>query len=264
MRNDDENVAQTTASDLRAVAQDMLRMGRHWARAAQDWLERAGDEAQRQARTRSDRDLQSDYSTGGYDQVDTGRGSSAYGSQAYGSHAYGTQAYGAQAYGAYSDSYPGGRDFGGRDYRGVGPRNYTRSDDRIREDLNERLTEAYDLDASGLAVEVENGVATLTGNVPQRWMKHRAEDLADGCIGVRDVRNHIMVGSGSSSVSDAYGSSAGSMGTGTGASTATRDMGSTGAGAAGNVGSTGNAGNTTTGTAGTNTGYAGSTGKETP
>jgi osmotically-inducible protein OsmY len=206
MRDENENVAQTTASDLRAVAEDMLRMGRHWARAAQGWLERAGDEAQRQAsRMRSDRDLQSDYSTGGYDQVDT---AGAY---------YG--------YGHGAETYPGGRDFGGRDYRGVGPRNYTRSDDRIREDLNERLTEAYDLDASGLTVEVQDGVATLGGSVPQRWMKHRAEDLADACIGVRDVHNHILVGSGASATSDR---------------------------------------GTTTGTAGTTTGYAGSTGKETP
>jgi hypothetical protein len=167
MRNDDDDMARTTASDLKAVAQDMLRMGRHWARAAQDWLERSTEEAQRQARTRSDRDLQSDYSGGGYDQVNP-------------------------------DTFAGGRDFGGRDYRGVGPRNYTRSDERIREDVNERLTEAYDLDASGLAVEVENGVATLSGTVPQRWMKHRAEDLADACLGVRDVRNQILVGNSNS------------------------------------------------------------------
>jgi hypothetical protein len=204
MRNEDENVAQTTASDLRAVAQDMLRMGRHWALAAQGWLERAGDQAQRQMRARSDRDLQSDYSGDGYDQVGAAR------------HGY--------------ETYPGGRDFGGRDYRGVGPRNYTRSDERIREDLNERLTEAYDLDASGLTVEVADGVATLGGNVPQRWMKHRAEDLADACIGVRDVRNHILVGSGTASGETTRGSTI----------------------------------RGTTGSAGTTTGQAGSTGKETP
>lgn len=171
LRRESERVAQTTAADLRAVAQDMLRMGRHWARAAQGWLERAGDETQRQAaRTRSDRDLQSDYSGGGYDQVEPRSGEFG-----------------------YESPHAGGRDYGGRDYRGVGPRNYARSDERIREDLNERLTEAWDLDASGLTVEVANGIATLGGSVPQRWMKHRAEDLADGCIGVRDVQNQIVV-----------------------------------------------------------------------
>jgi hypothetical protein len=154
-----ENMSEVTASDLKAVAQDMLRMGTHWAQAAQGWLD------QRRARgfeTRDDRDIQSDFSGGGYDQV--GRGASGAGV---------------------------GRAYG---YRGVGPRNYTRSDERIREDLNERLTDADDLDASGITVEVKGGIATLGGNVAQRWMKHRAEDLADGCCGVRDVRNQIQVG----------------------------------------------------------------------
>jgi hypothetical protein len=218
IRNEEDGVVQTTASDLKAVAEDMLRMGRHWARAAQGWLERAGDEAQRQAsRTRSDRDLQSDYGTGGYDQVDIGR--SAYG-----------QASGAgfdAGYGRAAGAYPGGRDFGGRDYRGVGPRNYTRSDERIREDLNERLTEAYDLDAAGITVEVSEGVATLGGSVPQRWMKHRAEDLVDACIGVREVHNRILVGG--EKAGTAAGSARGSSTTGnSGASTKTTSAGSTG------------------------------------
>jgi osmotically-inducible protein OsmY len=261
MRNEEENVAQTTASDLKAVAEDMLRMGRHWARAAQGWLERAGDQAQQaqsRLRTRSDRDLQSDYSTGGYDQVDAGRRDRDFGAQARGGQGYG--------YGYDVETYPGGRDFGGRDYRdvrtgdaagsdygsdygsadyrGVGPRNYTRSDERIREDLNERLTEAYDLDASGLSVEVSGGVATLSGSVPQRWMKHRAEDLADACIGVRDVRNHILVQGAGSSAGRSSNTSAGSTSAGS-----THSTSPTGKSA---------------GSAGTTTGQAGSTGKETP
>ncbi len=169
-RHRNENIVGTTASDLRAMAEDMLRMGTHWAQAAQGWLDRtrqdveARDRRQRCASERSGRDFQSDYSGGGYDQVRGSRGN-----------------------------------FGARGgYRGVGPRNYARSDERIREDLNERLTEADDLDASDLTVEVSNGVATLGGMVPQRWMKHRAEDLADGCTGVRDVRNQIRVGDGTS------------------------------------------------------------------
>jgi osmotically-inducible protein OsmY len=190
-RSDRESVARTTASDLKTVAEDMLRMGRHWARAAQGWLERAGDEAQRtgQAWSRSDRDLRSDYGGDGYDQVDARRGSRDDDWRDDAVYA----AYG--AYGTEGQEYAG-RDYGGRDYRGVGPANYTRSDERIREDLNERLTEARDLDASGLTVEVEDGVATLSGRVPQRWMKHRAEDLADGCTGVIDIRNLIVVGDG--------------------------------------------------------------------
>jgi osmotically-inducible protein OsmY len=97
-------------------------------------------------------------------------------------------------------------------YRGRGPLNYTRSDERIREDLNERLTDADDLDASGITVEVSNGAATLSGSVDERWMKHRAEDLADGCSGVRDVRNLIQVKSSTQRAS-AYSSSAASTDT---------------------------------------------------
>jgi len=78
-------------------------------------------------------------------------------------------------------------------HRGLGPKNYTRSDERIREDLNERLTDADDIDARSLSIEVSNGVATLTGTVEQRWMKHRAEDIAESCSGVRDVNNQIRV-----------------------------------------------------------------------
>jgi hypothetical protein len=171
--NRNENLANTTVSDMKAVAQDMLRMGKHWTQAAQEWLDQRredvrDDDRRHRSTRRRPRDMQSDYSSAGYDQVDTQYGG------------------GSRPYGAY----------GARGYRGVGPRNYSRSDERIREDLNERLTEADDLDASDLSVEVSNGVATLSGSVDHRWMKHRAEDLADACSGVRDVRNNIQVRNG--------------------------------------------------------------------
>jgi len=81
----------------------------------------------------------------------------------------------------------------GQGFRGRGPKNYTRSDDRIREDLNEQLMDADDIDASDVSVEVKDGVVTLSGNVEQRWIKHRIEDLAGECSGVKDVRNEIRV-----------------------------------------------------------------------
>jgi osmotically-inducible protein OsmY len=115
-------------------------------------------------------------------------------------------------------------------YRGRGPLNYTRSDERIREDLNERLTDADDLDASGITVEVSNGVATLSGSVDERWMKHRAEDLADGCSGVRDVHNLIQVKSSTPRASTSPGSSAttGTMQGDAGISQSSRAPGTTG------------------------------------
>lgn len=78
-------------------------------------------------------------------------------------------------------------------FRGRGPRGYTRSDERITEDLNERFTDDPYLDADDVQVSVSGGVATLTGTVEHRWMKHRAEDIADACSGVKDVRNEIRV-----------------------------------------------------------------------
>lgn len=78
-------------------------------------------------------------------------------------------------------------------YRGRGPKNYTRSDDRIIDDVNERLTNDDDLDASDIEVKCESGVLTLEGTVEQRWMKHRAEDLAEACAGVRQIDNRIQV-----------------------------------------------------------------------
>ncbi|MQP74670.1 BON domain-containing protein [Stenotrophomonas sp. MYb238] len=78
-------------------------------------------------------------------------------------------------------------------YRGRGPRNYARSDERITEDLNERLTDNDMLDASDISVQVADGVATLSGTVASRWMRHLAEDIADSCSGVKDIRNEITV-----------------------------------------------------------------------
>lgn len=80
-----------------------------------------------------------------------------------------------------------------RGYRGLGPKTYSRSDERICEDLHERLTEADEIDARDITVEVNGGVVTLGGTVPRRWMKHRAEDLADSCSSVRDVHNQIRM-----------------------------------------------------------------------
>jgi osmotically-inducible protein OsmY len=95
----------------------------------------------------------------------------------------------------YGSQYGDASEYGnrGQSFRGRGPKNYTRSDDRIREDLNEQLMDADDIDASDVSIEVKDGVVTLTGNVEQRWIKHRIEVLADDCSGVKDVRNEIRV-----------------------------------------------------------------------
>lgn len=101
----------------------------------------------------------------------------------------------------------GGSRFGGREFqervargfRGRGPQGYVRSDERIRDDIIDRLTDDDHVDASQILLMIEGGVVTLTGNVPERRMKHRAEDIAAGASGVREVRNEIRVDNGAAS-----------------------------------------------------------------
>jgi hypothetical protein len=85
--------------------------------------------------------------------------------------------------------------YGGRgEHRGRGPKNYQRSDDRIREDINERLTQDPGVDASEIEVRVENREVTLTGTVRDREEKRRAEDVAESVAGVSHVQNNLRVG----------------------------------------------------------------------
>jgi osmotically-inducible protein OsmY len=78
-------------------------------------------------------------------------------------------------------------------YRGRGPKGYMRSDDRIREDVNDRLTDAPTIDASEIEVAVSNGEVTLTGFVFSRDQRRRAEDVAETVSGVSHVQNNLRV-----------------------------------------------------------------------
>lgn len=77
--------------------------------------------------------------------------------------------------------------------RAVGPKNYTRSDERIREEVCERLTHTPTLDVSDVTVTVAGSVVTLTGSVDNRRMKYEVEDIVDDTYGVSDVVNQIHV-----------------------------------------------------------------------
>ncbi len=79
------------------------------------------------------------------------------------------------------------------DHRGRGPRNYVRSDARIEEDVNERLTEDYMIDARDVTVTVSGREVTLDGRVSSRAAKRRAEDIADEVSGVLHVQNNLRV-----------------------------------------------------------------------
>jgi osmotically-inducible protein OsmY len=77
--------------------------------------------------------------------------------------------------------------------RGRGPRGYKRSDDRIREDVNDRMADDPVIDASDVEVMVSNGEVTLNGTVVSRVDKRRAEDLAERVSGVTHVQNNLRM-----------------------------------------------------------------------
>jgi hypothetical protein len=78
-------------------------------------------------------------------------------------------------------------------HAGVGPRNYKRSDARIEEDVNDRLTDSSALDASDIKVQVKNREVWLEGHVDNRHTKRLAEEIADSVSGVNDVKNELQI-----------------------------------------------------------------------
>jgi hypothetical protein len=78
-------------------------------------------------------------------------------------------------------------------HRGRGPKGYIRSDERIREDVCDRLTDDPHLDASDIEVSVTGAEVTLNGTVDSRFAKRRAEDWADDVTGVTHVQNNLRV-----------------------------------------------------------------------
>ncbi|TDE84916.1 BON domain-containing protein [Deinococcus sp. S9] len=107
------------------------------------------------------------------------------GRPSYGQGMYGGQGYGQSQYGSGMGSGPS--------YRGKGPKGYQRSDDRIKEEVNEALEDEHGVDASDIEVQVQNGEVTLTGTVSDRNQKRLAEDCVERVRGVKDVHNQLRV-----------------------------------------------------------------------
>ena len=186
-----------------------------WRTTGSDWRDderdRWRDNEQRESRYGGQGYGSERYSSEGYGGERYGggseydyRGGSLYGGgsqRAYGASggsSYGTAgSYGGESrsYGSESPSGSQGRSSGQGIHRGRGPRNYKRADERIREDVCECLTEDAYIDASSIDVAVTEGEVVLTGIVFQRDDKRRAEDLAEGISGVKDVRNNLRVSS---------------------------------------------------------------------
>ena len=80
-----------------------------------------------------------------------------------------------------------------RDFRGLSPRGYRRPDERIQEEVCERLTRQGQLDASEIEVEVRGGEVTLNGTVDSRSAKRLAETASEFVPGVVDVHNRLRI-----------------------------------------------------------------------
>jgi hypothetical protein len=80
-----------------------------------------------------------------------------------------------------------------RDHARRMPRHYRRSDERIRDDVAERLYRHQAIDAGTVSVGVHDGVVILSGSVAARRIKHDIEDVAAGVPGVRDVDNRLQL-----------------------------------------------------------------------
>lgn len=78
--------------------------------------------------------------------------------------------------------------------KGRGPRDYRRSDQRIEEDINDRLTVHDAIDARDVQVSVHDGRVVLTGVVESRADRRVAEAIADSIAGTVDVENRLAIG----------------------------------------------------------------------
>jgi hypothetical protein len=140
-------------------------------------------------------------SSGGYGQGSSGNygASAAYGGYhglgggyAQGSSGYSPTGFGRDRFGSERDQGFRSRDFGGG-FAGRGPKGYKRTDERVHEDVCDRLSQDDEVDASDISVRVENGEVTLEGSTETRRQKHRAEEIAADVAGVSDVHNNVRV-----------------------------------------------------------------------
>lgn len=133
-----------------------------------------------------------------------GSGYSHHAGQQYGSQPQGFRGGYPESSFGYGGAQPQGQYSSGRydpqlagqrtgDFTGRGPKNYSRSNERVREDICERLTADPYIDAQELEVRCENGTVVIEGQVEERWMKHRIEDLVDATAGVKQIDNRVTV-----------------------------------------------------------------------
>ena len=201
------------------------RNTRNYASSNTDWNDNYGDNRRREPNSSYWRDNDRNYGLG-----DTSQGSANYGHQdrSGGSRYYGTGNLGGY-YGGNDRNAQGSNrngDFNRRDdrdwwdrtsdevaswfgdedaerrrnrdkmegpFKGKGPKGYVRSDEKIQDDINDKLYHDSYVDASDLEISVKDGEVILSGTVNDKSSKRRAEDLAENITGVNDVTNNIKV-----------------------------------------------------------------------
>jgi hypothetical protein len=78
---------------------------------------------------------------------------------------------------------------------GRGPKGYQRSDERIREDICDRLMMSW-MNSENVDVLVRDGEVTLQGTVRSRDEKRAIEALSESVLGVKDIINALRVDRG--------------------------------------------------------------------
>jgi hypothetical protein len=78
-------------------------------------------------------------------------------------------------------------------YRGIGPRGYRRSPERIYEDVCDRLTDNPFIDASDIEVAMSGRELTLSGTVDSEIALSQTQRIAEEVAGVGRVHNRLRV-----------------------------------------------------------------------
>jgi hypothetical protein len=77
--------------------------------------------------------------------------------------------------------------------RNRGPKGFQRSDERLKDEICERLVQNVNADLSEVEVKVQNGDVTLMGSVQDKHLKRVLEDIAESVLGVKDVNNQLRI-----------------------------------------------------------------------
>ncbi|MGM0368479.1 MAG: BON domain-containing protein [Actinomycetota bacterium] len=67
------------------------------------------------------------------------------------------------------------------------------TDKEIKSNIEDTFRSSSDLGNLSISIVVDGGVVTLSGTVEAFWQKLKAEELANGVLGVTDVINELMV-----------------------------------------------------------------------